>query len=551
LCLGLLLSLLLGACGGNVPKQQQAQDNKAALDQLINQAQSIGVPQNFLEPIMNQEIQLNAVSAPFSFLSNQAVDEYYSNVALRYRTLSLQVRGLEAQTTQQLGYQAGLDIQNFESALSQRESQGFLEARTFADQLTQDQALLEQAQDPKTFLEISSNAKDATLALSLMGPANDQINTFQNTIQELSNSGLDVTALQQQAQDDQDAFQTANSADAFQLLIDQVRAQLQATTTLSTQAIPYISGTKLAQLSTNIEQMKLYQIDISSYQQQLENDRSALGNARTIADYLKISAQLDSDLASTRIPLLQGQASTLLQQYYQEVSSWGASHHYYDKVDGQSYILDYEYDEIHGFGGDLDHALQEAQTPDDYQIAIEQIQMYLLHLKAMEADYNDHSPYTQPHATDLQLIQHDKPDSGTVIVVSLLEQALRFYQNGTLVKAFPVTTGQYDRPTPPGLWQIFVRQSPMIFTSLDPKGSAFWYPDTNINYAMEYRDGGYYFHDSWWRLDYGPGTNFPHNDSGGDQSFAGSGSHGCVNMSKEQADWLYQNTSYGTTVIIY
>jgi hypothetical protein len=215
--------------------------------------------------------------------------------------------------------------------------------------------------------------------------------------------------------------------------------------------------------------------------------------------------------------------------------------------------LDYEYDQ-QGIGSDADAAVQSAQTADDYQAAIDLINNDLLHLKAMEADYTDSTPWNQPHATDIQLMKHynlDSSNSGEVFVVSLVEQTLRYYNNGQLVRAFHITSGQFDKPSPPGFWSIFQRQSPTIFKSSEPKGSAFWYPDTNINYAMEYHEGGYFFHDAWWRADYGPGTNFPHYDSGGDETFAGNGSHGCINMQEQEAGWLYQNSSYGAAVILY
>ena len=35
------------------------------------------------------------------------------------------------------------------------------------------------------------------------------------------------------------------------------------------------------------------------------------------------------------------------------------------------------------------------------------------------------------------------------------------------------------------------------------------------------------------------------------ETFAGNGSHGCVNMAPDDAKWLYNHTAYGTTVIIY
>jgi lipoprotein-anchoring transpeptidase ErfK/SrfK len=239
-----------------------------------------------------------------------------------------------------------------------------------------------------------------------------------------------------------------------------------------------------------------------------------------------------------------------LQQFHQEVTNWGNTHQYHDSYNGQSYPLDYEYDQQEGFGSDADVAVQTAQTLDDYQSAINLINNDMANLKAMEADYNDKTPWDQPHASDKQLMQYYNVTTGQVIVVSLVEQTLRLYQDGKLVKAFLITTGQFAKPSPPGFWHIFLRQSPTVFKSSEPKGSAFWYPDTKINYAMEYHDGGYFFHDSWWRYYYGPGTNFPHYDPGGEE-FAGTGSHGCVNMRQDQASWLYANTGYGTSVIMY
>ncbi len=550
-CGMVLLSCLLSACGGGGQTLQHARQSKAVLDRLINQAQSIGVPQNLLQPILDQENLLSHTSAPLTLLSDQAANDYYGNIEQRYHILSIQVKGLEGQATQQLGYQATSDIQNFESALSQRQNQGFVEVATFTDQLTQDQNMLEQAQYPKEFLAVSNNARNSTIALYLMGSTYNQITTLHTIIKQLADAGLDVTALQQQEQNDLAIFQQANSPGNFQELSDQIKTQVQASITLSTQAIPYVGTIKLNQLQTAIEQMKQYQLDTASYQKQLDSDRTALANARTLSDYLNISAQIESDSEATRIPLLKSEANALLERYYQNVNTWGAGHRYYDAFNGISYRLDYEYDQVHGFGDELATAVQNAQTADDYQNAIDQITAFTLHLQAMQTDYADTTSFLLPHKTDEQLIQHYQLMNSTVIVVSQIEQALRVYQNGKLIKAFLVTTGQYERPTPPGLWQIFVRQSPTIFTSWEPKGSAFWYPDTNISYAMEYRNDGYYFHDSWWRQNYGPGTNFPHLDSGGDQDFAGNGSHGCVNMSKSLAGWLYQNTSYGTPAIIY
>ena len=139
---------------------------------------------------------------------------------------------------------------------------------------------------------------------------------------------------------------------------------------------------------------------------------------------------------------------------------------------------------------------------------------------------------------------------GKVVVVSLYEQALRTYNNGQLVKAMQVTTGEVKHPSLPGAWTVEQKQSPTKFKSVVPKGDPDWYPDTPIEVAMLYHSGGYNLHDAWWRNDYGPGTQFPHADSSGNQS-AFEGSHGCVNVQEDNAHWLYDFVEVSTPVIIY
>ena len=542
--------LLLSACGGSPQLQQQATQSKTQLDSAITHAESIGVPHTMLQPILTQESQISRTDAPLSLFTDQPVTNYYSNVALRYRMLTLQVRGLEAQATQQLDYQATLDLQTLEGALAQRQSQGFIEAKTFANQLTQYQNQMAQAQYPKNYLQISSGARDTTQALHLMGPTYDKLTALQQVIGQLHASNLDTTALNQQAQYDMQLFRSANKPADFTQVADQVNTELLETTTLSTQAIPYVGAAKLKQFSADIKQMKQYNMDVTAFQKSLDADQTALDQARTISDFLKVAAQIDTDLNSVQFPMLKGHVNYLLKQFHQEVTNWGNTHQYHDAFNNTNYSLDYEYDQ-QGIGSDADSAVQSAQTQDDFLAAIDLINSDMLHLKAMEADYADKTPWNQPHAADTQLMQNYKVTSGQVIVVSLIEQSLRLYQNGKLVQAFQITSGQFDKPSVPGFWHIFLRQSPTVFKSSEPQGSAFWYPNTNINFAMEYHDGGYYFHDSWWRVNYGVGTNFPHYDTGGDEAFAGTGSHGCINMQEDQANWLYHNTAYGTPVIMY
>ncbi len=546
----LLVMLLLSACNGNPQTQHQANQYKADLDKALAQAESVGVPSAMLQQIQQQDVQLSQTKAPISLFSDRNVTDYYANLARRYQVLGVQVRGLIAQATQQFDYQATLNLQDLASILSKRQAQGFIEAKTFAGQLKQDQSLMAQAQYPKDYLRIITSAKNSTQALHLMGPTYDNLTALHQTIQQLRVSHLDVTALQQEEQYDLQLFRNANAPEHFVQLNDLVNTQLMETVAFSTQAIPYVGAAKLSQLSADIATLKQYGQDTSAFQKRVNSDRAALDQARTMDDFLKVSSQIDNDVTSIQLLLVQGQANYLLKQFHQEVTNWGSSHQYHDSYNNTSYPLDYEYDQQEGFGSDADIAVQTAQTLDDYQAAINIINDDMANLKAMEADYNDKTSWDQQHATDKQLMQHYNATTGQVIVVSLIEQTLRLYQDGKLVKAFLITSGQFAKPSPPGFWHIFLRQSPTVFKSSEPKGSAFWYPDTKINYAMEYHDDGYYFHDSWWRYYYGPGTNFPHYDPGGEE-FAGTGSHGCINMRQDQAAWLYANTGYGTAVIMY
>ena len=172
-----------------------------------------------------------------------------------------------------------------------------------------------------------------------------------------------------------------------------------------------------------------------------------------------------------------GYASYLLNQYNQEVANWGNAHQYHDPVDGNNYQLDYEYG-VNGTGQDGGAALQYAQSTQnigDYQSAIDIINNNYLHLKALEADYSDKTAYNQPHATDISLMKHYNvygPNVAQCLVVSFIEQVLRYYVNGKLVRSFKIVSGQYLKPSPPGFWSIFVRQSPTNFKSSEPPGSA-------------------------------------------------------------------------------
>lgn len=308
-------------------------------------------------------------------------------------------------------------------------------------------------------------------------------------------------------------------------------------------------NTQLQTFQQWISLMQKYNGSITTYRQQYTSDQQALQNAQTNTAYKAALATLNKHVQAIQIPAMKAEAQNLQQQLQQEVTSWGQKHTYHDDYDNTTYQLGYEYGP-NGVGGWAQDVLSSAQTVADYQQAVEDLHMYLTNFQAMTTNTNDKTPYDQVHQTDLQLLQHYDLMDRKIIVVSVSEQAMRVYDHGKLVKAFLVTTGRPDRPTPPGTWWVEGKQSPTVFKAGVPETSPYWYPDTPINYAIQYHSNGYYLHDSWWRVDYGPGTQFPHQDASGD-IYSSQGSHGCVNLSKDDAQWLYNYVVLYTHIVIY
>ncbi len=164
--------------------------------------------------------------------------------------------------------------------------------------------------------------------------------------------------------------------------------------------------------------------------------------------------------------------------------------------------------------------------------------------------------------------------SGKVILVSLSRQQLYAYQNGALAFTFTVETGRPELPTPTGVYHVFLKNcsdkrwtnnnAPMashnvncvehngdghqaVFTSPWPVGSPNWYAPTHINYALEFKEGGFYLHDAWWHVEFGPGSNVPHQLPDGSWE---TGSHGCIGMRIPDAERLYAWAPIGTPVYV-
>ena len=540
--------LLVSACGGDPHVQQQATTNKAALDASLQQARKIGVAASSIAPIQKQEQQLSTTNAPFSPFNDTPDTNYYRNIETRYAQLNVQTQGIIATSTEQSQTLADRTMQNFGTALSQRRAQG-LPIQVFAHQFAQDQVLLSNAKYPKDYAAVTKNATTGIQSLNLLQAVSTQLTALKKTIGEMQTAQIDVTAMTLQYQDDQKALTNATSPTDFQNISTIVNAQYQQAVVNTIQALPFITTTKFSAFETQVKQLKTFGVDTTPYQKRLNADKAMMSNTKSIQDYEAFSKQIDTDVASMHDDYVKGEAAYLVKQFHQEAESWGKANSYLDKNDGKKYPLDAGYLQP-GVGDDLDNALYYAVTPDDFQGVVDQVNNEFFNLHMMEADYSDKTPYSQVHSTDQQMLDHYKLQKGSVIIVSQPESALRVYNDGKLIKSYVVTLGRVELPVVPGVWPVIDRLSPTVFKSPYPKGSPYYYDDTPIHYAMRYHWGGYFIHDSWWRVDYGTGTQFPHADSGGAVS-ASNGSHGCVNMQLDQAGWVFANTSFDTQIVIY
>lgn len=545
------MMLLITACGGSPQSQAQVNQNKVRLDQALQHARSIGIPDSALQPIIKREQQLNSTGAPFTLFNDQPVTDYNTNLASHYQQLEVQTEGVISSISDQFNIQAQQDMQFFQSSLSAQQQRKVGNTQAFSALYNKDASLLAAAQYPKDYAAISNDARKVTEALALSSTTFNQLNTFKTTINQMQAARLDVTAMQTQYQYDLDTFNIATTSIEFQNLGTLLNAQYQEAVVNSIQALPYVSTAKLGEFKKQLALLKTYGMDASPYQPLYDADQAAMKKASSIPSYLAISQKIDADIASMHNDLVQGASHYLINALDHEANVWGQAHAYHDKFDGNNYIYTAGYT-LPGIGFWLNRELGWAYQPSDYQAVVDEENNEFFNLHLLEQDYSDTTPYNQVHATDRQMMQHYPGlQHGTVLMVSQVEQAMRVYKDGKLVRAFHVTTGRVERPALPGVWSVQDRKSPDEFKSTDPPGSIYWYPPTPIQYAILYHWGGFFVHDAWWRVNFGPGTQFPHYDVGGDETFAGNGSHGCINMQSNDAGWVFANTDWNTQIAQY
>nr|MBC8254196.1 L,D-transpeptidase family protein [Ardenticatenia bacterium] len=112
------------------------------------------------------------------------------------------------------------------------------------------------------------------------------------------------------------------------------------------------------------------------------------------------------------------------------------------------------------------------------------------------------------------------------IDVNLTTQTLIGYEGQTPVFQALVSTGTWGTPTVVGTYSIYVKYASALMT-----GPGYYLPD--VPYIM-YFYRGYGTHGTYWHSNFGTPM-----------------SHGCVNMSVPDAQWLFNWASVGTTVVTH
>jgi len=136
------------------------------------------------------------------------------------------------------------------------------------------------------------------------------------------------------------------------------------------------------------------------------------------------------------------------------------------------------------------------------------------------------SEYVQPTVAPYSPPAVASYDGEHWIDVDLSQQRVYAYSGDVIVNSFVVSTGTWQTPTVTGKYKVWIK-----LRSTDMSGPGYYLPD--VPYVM-YFYKGYGIHGTYW-----------HNNFGTPMS------HGCVNMTIPDAEWLYNFSSVGTVVNVH
>lgn len=120
----------------------------------------------------------------------------------------------------------------------------------------------------------------------------------------------------------------------------------------------------------------------------------------------------------------------------------------------------------------------------------------------------------------------DLANEGRWVDVDLSDQRVVAYEGETAVRSFVVSTGTVYHPTVTGQFKIYVK-----YASTPMSGPGYYLP--GVPWTM-YFYKGYALHGTYWHSNFGTPM-----------------SHGCVNLTIADSEWLYNFASVGTLVNVH
>ncbi|HVW80809.1 MAG TPA: Ig-like domain-containing protein [Mycobacteriales bacterium] len=122
--------------------------------------------------------------------------------------------------------------------------------------------------------------------------------------------------------------------------------------------------------------------------------------------------------------------------------------------------------------------------------------------------------------------------------VDIAQHVMHVYDNGTLIKTFPVSTGRDQYPTMDGV-HIAIEKAPVVQMNSATVGIFPGNPDyynETVYWDVRISDGGEFVHAAPWSVSDQGHTNV---------------SHGCVNLSTEDAEWFYNWSNRGDIIDVF
>lgn len=144
----------------------------------------------------------------------------------------------------------------------------------------------------------------------------------------------------------------------------------------------------------------------------------------------------------------------------------------------------------------------------------------------------------KPNYSDAQ--EQRSVEETTFVVLSISQQKVTLYKDNEVILQADCVTGMADDPdrlTPTGVFSVYWKTTDRYMkgdideTTGEPEYVSF------VNFAV-YFNGGIAFHDASWRTTFGG------------EIYKTDGSHGCINMSYDDAKLVYDTVSVGTTVFV-